>query len=77
MHDTKYLVCSFLSVGMLFCFHFLKLLGWVDLTPVAVQEARIGKKRTELGSILPNGYDALSVAPDGGFNVVDGVAAMV
>jgi hypothetical protein len=44
MHDTKYLVCSFLSVGMLCCFHFLGLLGWMDLTPVAVQEAQIEKK---------------------------------
>ena len=35
------------------------------------------RKRTELGSILPNGYDALSVAPVGGFSVVDVVAAMM
>lgn len=34
-------------------------------------------KRTELGSILPNGYDNLRVAPVGGFSVVDVVAAMV
>jgi len=31
----------------------------------------------ELGSIFPNGYDALSVAPEGGFSVVDDVAAMI
>lgn len=53
---------------------------FMDLTPFAVAGSSISfnkKARTELGSIFPNGYDALRVAPEGGFNVVDGVAAMM